>query len=191
MATAIKKLMNDPKAQAAIRSRAAGIARKKIDEATKAARAKFRAAAPVIKRDIVQAQLVPAAVGAGGAVAADMLFNRFGKKLSGGAKGDVLKVAAAVGLGYVGGKVIKSPHVGNAALGVATVGLYKLLTRMTNRAKVGTLSGLLAEDHDADLAGYPEPIGMLGYAEVPALELPAGDLSGTFAAPAYTPEEIG
>ncbi|WP_022976982.1 hypothetical protein [Nevskia ramosa] len=162
MATAIQKLMNNPKAQAAIKSRASALATRKTKEAVAEAKAKFKKIAPAIKRDVIDSHLMPAAIGAGGAIAADMLMKRLPAKLTGGARGDVIYIAAGIGAGVLGRKVIKSPHLISATLGIATIGLYKLASRVVNRAGVGALSGLLSETHDMDLAGYPgmQPVSM-------------------------------
>ncbi len=205
MASAIQKALANPKAQAAIKSRATSLARKKTEEAVKAVRAKFRAAVPALRKDLIESHVVPAAIGAGGAIASDLLFGRFGKNISGGARGDVIKVAAAIGIGYFGRKVVKTPYLSHASVGAATVGLYKLASRIANRAGAGTLNGLLTETHDMDLAGYQElmpvnvqysdgsvlsglqdGIGNLYDSNGYALQA-GGDLAGTYSQGPYVP----
>ncbi|MBA4286407.1 MAG: hypothetical protein C0434_12855 [Xanthomonadaceae bacterium] len=155
MATAIQKALQSPKAQAAIRGRAAAIARQKTEEAVKAVRERMRKAAPVLRRDVLEAYLLPAAAGAGGAMALDMAAKVVGPKVGAGARGDVVKTAVAIAVGHFGRKAVRTPWLQHAAIGAATVNLYNLAARVMNRAKAGTLNGLMTESHNMDLAGYP------------------------------------
>lgn len=183
MATAVKKALSLPAVQSAIKARASSMATKRVKEEVSKARAKFRAAAPMIRKDVIEAQLIPAGVGAVGAVGFDLVFSKLGTRVAGGARGDVIKAAAAIGAGFGLSKITKNPHVQHAALGAATVNVYKLLTRIGQRTAAGTLAGLMSESHDMDLAGYPELM-----APAPAY---AGDLAGSFALPAVPRSEIG
>lgn len=176
MATQAKKALSLPAVQSAIKARASALARGKVKEEVGKARAKFKAMAPMIRKDFIESHAVPVGVGAVSAVGFDLLLNKFGgAKIGGGARGDIIKAAVAVGAGYGLRKVVKSPYVAHAAVGVGTVNLYKLLSRIGNRAAAGTLAGLLSESHDMDLAGYPElmPVGMAG----------ADELAGGYALP--------
>lgn len=157
MATAVQKAISSPAGQAAVRGRAAAIARKKVEEATKAMRERFKKAAPALRKDVIESFAVPAATGAAGALALDMTLGRL--PYVSGAKGDIMKGTVAVLVGTVGKKYIKSPYLHSAAVGAATVNLYKLATRALNRAGDKKLSSLLAGDDDSDLSSASNRAG--------------------------------
>lgn len=187
MATAVKKALSLPAVQSAIKSRASSMATKRVKEEVSKVRAKLRASAPMIRRDVVEAQLIPAGVGAVGAVGFDLLFSKLGARIAGGARGDIIKTAVAIGSGFALSKVTKNPHVQHAALGAATVNVYKLLTRVGTRTAAGTLAGLMSESHDMDLAGYPE----LMPAALPMEPQYSSALAGSWSNPAPARSEIG
>ncbi len=172
MATQAQKALSLPAVQSAIKSRASALARTRIKDEVGKAKDKFKKMAPMIRKDFIESHAVPVGVGAVAAVGFDVLLNKVGgAKIGGGARGDIVKTVIAVGAGYGLRKVVKTPYVAHAAVGVGTVNLYKLLSRIGNRAAAGTLSGLLSESHDMDLAGYPEALpmydgGVSGYDEL-------------------------
>lgn len=149
----IAKALSSPAAQASIRARAASRARAQIKEAASKMRARFQRAAPALRKDLVESYVLPAGVGAVGALALDMVTP---KKFGVGAKGDLLKGVVAIGAGVLGRKFVRSPYLHHAAVGAATISLYKLLTRVTNRTSAGTLAGILDASSDNDLAGLPD-----------------------------------
>jgi len=180
MATAVAKALSSPKAQSAIRARATNIAKTKVAEATKQLREKFKRAAPAMSRDLVQSFLIPGAMGTAGAIGVDMVLDRF-QPLA-GAKGDIAKILAGVSVGTAGRKLLRnSPYVHSAALGVVIVNTYKLATRLMNRGVAGKgLKGLLDDDSNMDLAGYPDTAGDLaGTGQLEAVNIALTDGSYT------------
>lgn len=153
-ATARKNLLSDPATQRAIAARAANLAKKKIGQAKAEIRERFKRAAPALRKDVLEAFVIPGGAGVAGAIGVDFVLDRF-QPLS-GAKGDIAKILAGVAVGTAGRKFLRNaPLVHHAALGVVVVNTYKLVTRLVNRAVAGRgLSGLLDDGDNADLAGY-------------------------------------
>lgn len=149
MATAVSKALASKSAQASIKARANNMAKSKIAEAAKALRQKFRDKAPALRKDFIEAYAVPAVAGVVGAHALD--FTVGAMPWAQGAKGDLLKGGAAIAIGVFGKRFVKSPYLQAAAVGGATVNLYKLTSRLFNRTATGTLNGLFGNDGDADL----------------------------------------
>ena len=138
--------------QAAVARRASVIAKQKVAEATKELREKFKRAAPQLRKDVMESFVLPGLSGVVGAVGADMVMDRF-KPLA-GAKGDIAKILAGVTVGTLGRKLVKTPYLHCAALGITVVNGYKLATRLINRASTGQgLSGLLDDGDNRDLIG--------------------------------------
>lgn len=150
MATASVK--NAQSSQAAVARRASHIAKKKVAEVTKNLREKFKRAAPQLRKDVMESFVLPGLSGVVGAVGTDMVMDRF-RPLA-GAKGDIAKILAGVTVGTLGRKLVKTPYLHSAALGITIVNGYKLATRLINRASTGQgLSGLLDDGDNRDLIG--------------------------------------
>lgn len=151
MATAtLRKSLSSPGTQRAIAAKAKKIASEKIA----AARERFRKAAPALKKDVLEAFIIPTGYGVAGAMAGDFVLDRF--QVLGGAKGDISKILAALAIGTAGRKYLKGVRgVHEAAIGMLIVNTYKLGTRLVNRGTAGVpLSGLLDDNSNADLTGY-------------------------------------
>ena len=184
MATAsVRKTLANPGAQRAIASKAAKLAKEKIASASKALKEKYKRAAPALRKDVIEAFVIPGVSGVLGAVGVDYVLDRF--DVFEGAKGDIAKILAGVTVGTVGRKYLRgSPYVHHAALGVVVVNAYKLATRVTNRMVAGkSLSGLLDDGDNSDLSGYwgnTTHLSGMGRMEAVYLQLADGSVIGGF-----------
>jgi len=176
------------KAEKAGAAKARAAATKKIKAVTSDLKAKFKAqAARKATRDAVGFALDPVLTGAGGAYAVDKLMAFLPDAVGGGARGDVIKGAGAILLGYFGQRFVRNEYVRSASIGTAIVNMHRLMTRVETRVSAGTLNGLFRETHDMDLAGLgasrrglpnarPVLLQLSNGQQIPGLQDTAGNL---------------
>lgn len=178
------KTLSSAKAQSAIRARAAGIARSKIEAVKKEFKgriAQARTRALPVAKDLMSMAINPVATGAAGALLFDMAAKPI--PLLNGARGDVMKSVAAIGIGYFGRKYLRHPYLQSALMGAAIVNAHRFATRILNRGAAGVLSGLFVDGTDVDLSGYAlsDPyIAQLAGMESDAFTMPDREQLGAY-----------
>jgi len=128
-------------------------------------------------RGIVNSTLLPAATGASGALALDILwgFVPIPETLKAGPLRYVVKGAGALGMGWLAGKVVKKSTAGQLASGALTVIMHDAMRDMMAKFMPGVGLGYYS-------AGYP--VGEMGeYVDGGMGEYVGGDSAGSYLAP--------
>lgn len=126
--------------------------------------------------DFIGGTLIPAAVGGASAVGIDVLMGvlPLPVQMKTGPMAPVVRVAAAIGLGFVASKVASRRVAEQVAVGAITVTAYQLMRTVAAKMTAGKVPGL-SEYVSGDSIGYD------GYAVVPTVgEYVSGDGVGEY-----------
>jgi hypothetical protein len=123
-------------------------------------------------RGMIHQQLIPAGIGAAGALALDvgLSYVPLPTMLQTGIPNAAVKIAGAIALGMIGGKVLGREKGKAIAAGALTVVAYNLL-RTTLKTYAPSLPGLSGTDYcDTQVGAYMNGMGRVGYNPAPMLQ---------------------